>query len=71
MSGALDHARSRPGVQWVRLAVTEGNAAAEALYARCGFATFGVEPMAVAVDGGFVSKVHMWNALSAAPVVSG
>jgi RimJ/RimL family protein N-acetyltransferase len=55
----LDHARSRPSVKQVLLTVTEGNAAAVALYTRCGFVAWGVEPDAVAVDGAFVSKVHM------------
>ena len=57
---ALDCARSRPGVQVVQLTVTKGNAQAQALYARNGFVEFGVEPYAVAVGQGFVSKVHMW-----------
>ncbi|MEJ2654431.1 MAG: GNAT family N-acetyltransferase [Acidihalobacter sp.] len=68
VSAALEYARSRPGVRLVQLTVTEGNAAAEALYARCGFVAFGVEPMAMAVEGGFVSKVHMWSALAAEAV---
>ena len=37
----------------------EGNDAAQKLYARCGFETFGIEPFAVKVDGRFLSKVHM------------
>lgn len=45
----LDEARSRPEVRLLQLTVTEGNAGAEALYRRHGFASFGVEPMAVAV----------------------
>jgi RimJ/RimL family protein N-acetyltransferase len=57
---ALGHARSRPGVKVVQLTVTLGNAAAQALYERCGFVSFGVEPKAVAVHGAYVSKVHMW-----------
>jgi RimJ/RimL family protein N-acetyltransferase len=56
----LAGARARPGVRLVQLTVTEGNASAQALYESCGFTAFGVEPFAVAVDGGFVSKVHMW-----------
>ena len=55
----LTHARSRPGVRQVLLTVTQGNAAATGLYTRCGFVPWGVEPQAVAVDGGFVDKVHM------------
>lgn len=60
VAAALDCARSRPGVRLVQLTVTQGNAQAHALYARNGFVEFGVEPQAVAVDQGFVSKVHMW-----------
>ena len=60
---ALACARARPGVQLVQLTVTQGNDQAQALYARNGFAEFGVEPYAVAVEQGFVSKVHMWHKL--------
>lgn len=64
VEAALDAAREREGVRLVQLTVTEGNASAQALYERFGFVRFGLEPMAVAVDGGFVSKVHMWLRLS-------
>jgi RimJ/RimL family protein N-acetyltransferase len=57
---ALAQARLRPGVRQVLLTVTQGNAAAQALYERCGFVAFGMEPRAVAVGEGFVNKVHMW-----------
>jgi RimJ/RimL family protein N-acetyltransferase len=57
---ALEHARTRPGVVLVQLTVTQGNAGAHALYERCGFVPFGVEPLAVAVGPALVSKVHMW-----------
>jgi len=57
---ALTHARRRPGTRLVQLTVTQGNVIAEALYRRRGFVQFGLEPFAVAVDGGYVSKVHMW-----------
>jgi ribosomal protein S18 acetylase RimI-like enzyme len=60
---ALAHAAWREGVKLVQLSVTEGNAAARALYERCGFVAFGVEPFAVAVGGTFVSKLHMWRAV--------
>jgi ribosomal protein S18 acetylase RimI-like enzyme len=56
----LEHARKRPGVRLVQLTVTQGNAPAQALYERCGFVPFGVEPFAVALGADFVSKVHMW-----------
>ncbi|WP_345944802.1 GNAT family N-acetyltransferase [Variovorax sp. dw_954] len=64
VEAALDVARERAGVRLVQLTVTEGNASAQALYERFGFVSFGLEPMAVAVEGGFVSKVHMWLLLS-------
>ena len=64
VEAALAAAASRPGVLVVTLTVTEGNAAAIALYESCGFRTFGVEPMAIATPGGFKSKVHMWLALA-------
>lgn len=58
---ALDHAAARPGLALVQLTVSQGNAAAQALYERCGFVAFGVEPMAVRVGDGYVAKVHMWR----------
>jgi ribosomal protein S18 acetylase RimI-like enzyme len=57
---ALEHAKGRDGVKLVQLTVTHGNTAAQALYERCGFVQFGLEPFAVAVGDEFVSKVHMW-----------
>lgn len=58
---ALDQAASRPGLALVQLTVSQGNAAARALYERCGFVAFGVEPMAVRAGDGYVAKVHMWR----------
>ena len=60
---ALEHARSRAGVRLVQLTVTEGNRSARALYERCGFVAFGVEPLAIAVGDRFLGKVHMWCGL--------
>lgn len=60
VEAALAYARARPGVRVVQLTVTEGNHAAEDLYVRCGFQRFGVEPMAVSLDGAYLAKVHMW-----------
>ena len=59
----LEFARSRAGIKIVQLTVSQGNASAETLYRRCGFIEFGVEPFAVAVASGYVSKVHMWWAV--------
>jgi ribosomal protein S18 acetylase RimI-like enzyme len=61
VDAVLEEARGREGVKVVQLTVTHGNAAAQALYERCGFTTFGIEPMAVAVGPDYVSKVHMWR----------
>jgi ribosomal protein S18 acetylase RimI-like enzyme len=57
---ALEHARNRDGIKLVQLTVTDGNRAAQTLYANCGFEQFGLEPFAVAVGDEFVSKSHMW-----------
>ena len=59
----LDEARRRPVLRVVQLTVSEGNAAAEALYRRCGFVRYGAEPMATWVDGRFVTKLHLWRPL--------
>jgi GNAT superfamily N-acetyltransferase len=56
----LEFARRRAGITIVQMTVTQGSASAEALYRRCGFVEFGVEPFAVAVGSGHVSKLHMW-----------
>lgn len=63
VEAAVDCARARPGVRMLRLTVTEGNDGAEALYLGCGFIRFGREPMAVAVGGDFVTKLHLWRPL--------
>ena len=60
VDAVLQEARARPGVRIVQLTVTDGNAAAQVLYERCGFVSFGVEPFAVAVGDRYVAKVHMW-----------
>ncbi len=60
LQSVLAYAQSRPELLLVQLTVTEGNQGAQTLYERVGFKPFGIEPMAVAVDQHFVSKVHMW-----------
>lgn len=67
VEAVLDEARRRPVLRLVQLTVSEGNAPAEALYRRCGFETYGREPMATCVDGRFVTKLHLWRPLEAAP----
>lgn len=61
VEAALNLARARRGIVVVQLTVTEGNAAAESLYARCGFTRFGVEAMAMRDpdSGAYFAKVHM------------
>jgi RimJ/RimL family protein N-acetyltransferase len=60
VGAVLDEAVRQSSLRIVQLTVTEGNRPAQALYERCGFIPFGVEPNAIAVDGGYLSKVHMW-----------
>ena len=55
----LAEARRRDGLRQIALTVTEGNAAAEALYQCCGFSRFGLEPLAVLERGRFLNKIHM------------
>ncbi|NHZ61289.1 GNAT family N-acetyltransferase [Massilia genomosp. 1] len=64
LNAALDVAASRPHAKIIQLTVTEENAAARSLYQRLGFAVFGVEPYAIALDGRYLAKVHMWRALA-------
>ncbi|KPW34634.1 Acetyltransferase [Pseudomonas coronafaciens pv. atropurpurea] len=63
MNNVLAYATSQTQLLVVQLTVTQGNAGAQALYERMGFVQFGLEPLAVSVGGGFVSKVHMWKDL--------
>ena len=58
-------ARERDGINLVKLTVTEGNAAAQQLYERCGFVVFGIEPRAMFAEGEYRGKVHMWCDLRA------
>jgi RimJ/RimL family protein N-acetyltransferase len=63
VEAVLAQARSQSDLRQVVLTVTQGNTRAEALYARCGFQTFGMEPDAVAVGDVLLAKVHMWHKL--------
>lgn len=62
---AIGEARQRGGIRVLQLTVTAGNTRAQTLYERCGFSTFGVEPLAVAVGPELLAKVHMWCDLEA------
>jgi RimJ/RimL family protein N-acetyltransferase len=65
VGAVLDLARRRDGVRLVQLTVSDGNASAQALYERCGFIPFGLEPLAITSDDGYIAKVHMWTDLEA------
>jgi ribosomal protein S18 acetylase RimI-like enzyme len=52
-------ARQDPELTQIVLTVTDTNARATALYERAGFASFGVEPRAIRVDGVYYGKNHM------------
>jgi ribosomal protein S18 acetylase RimI-like enzyme len=52
-------ARARPELLQLDLTVTEGNAAAQALYASLGFTVYGVLPSAIRVEGRDYAKVQM------------
>ena len=60
----LEEAR-REGIELLVLTVTEGNAAASALYESAGFRSFGIEPRAIKVDGQAFGKNHMYLDLTA------
>lgn len=60
LAAAVEHARARGDVLLLTLTVTEGNEPALRLYRSAGFASFGVEPMAILTPAGFKGKVHMW-----------
>lgn len=55
----LDEARAG-GVELVVLTVTAGNREATALYEKCGFKSFGIEPDAIRVNNVSYGKQHMY-----------
>lgn len=59
LSAVLDAARTRGGIRAVDLRVSAENLAAVRLYERCGFSTYGVEPLAIRVGDFFLAKAHM------------
>ena len=63
MKAAIEAAAAKPGVQVLRLTVTEGNEAAIRLYQSVGFTTWGTEPLAIRTPSGFRGKVHMFMRL--------
>lgn len=64
VEAALDEARKQPRLKVIQLTVTAGNDAAFALYQRCGFIQYGLEPLAVRVGVEYFDKIHMWRELS-------
>ncbi len=63
MQALLARARALPGLAQLDLTVTAGQPRAQGLYARCGFAVWGVLPRAIRVAGHDHAKVHMVMAL--------
>ncbi|WP_348749012.1 GNAT family N-acetyltransferase [Pseudomonas rhodesiae] len=64
VEAALAEARRHPRLKVIQLTVTAGNTAAFALYQRCGFIQYGLEPLAVRVGEDYFDKIHMWRELS-------
>lgn len=64
VEAALAEARRHPRLKVIQLTVTAGNDAAFALYQRCGFIQYGLEPLAVRVGVDYFDKIHMWHELS-------
>nr|WP_314562498.1 GNAT family N-acetyltransferase [uncultured Pseudomonas sp.] len=63
VEAALAQARQQPRLKLIQLTVTAGNDAALALYQRCGFIQYGLEPLAVRVGEDYFDKIHMWREL--------
>jgi len=59
LEAALAHARTVPGVEWVRLSVSSAAPAARRLYERAGFRVWGSEPDALRVGGEALVEHHM------------
>lgn len=59
----LAEAAEYEDVRLVQLTVTAGNDSALALYQRCGFVQYGLEPLAVRVGDDYFDKIHMWYRL--------
>lgn len=59
LEAAVAFARKTEGVLQVHLEVSVGADAAETLYERAGFRTWGEEPRSMQVDGAFIGQRHM------------
>ncbi|AZE87842.1 GNAT family N-acetyltransferase [Pseudomonas orientalis] len=64
VEAALAQARQHPRLKLIQLTVTAGNDAALALYQRCGFIQYGLEPLAVRVGDEYFDKIHLWQELT-------
>lgn len=64
VEAALAEARRHPRLTLIQLTVTAGNDAALALYQRCGFIQYGLEPLAVRVGDEYFDKIHLWRELA-------
>jgi RimJ/RimL family protein N-acetyltransferase len=63
LQAAVAAATARPGIQVLRLTVTQGNESAIRLYQSTGFQAWGTEPCAIRTPSGLKGKVHMSLAL--------
>jgi len=59
LAHVIGEARLHSGLLQLVLTVTDGNAAATALYEKAGFRSFGIEPRAIGIDGKYYGKNHM------------
>lgn len=67
LEGLIGYARAQAELRQVILTVTEGNAAAQALYEQLGFRVYGAEPKAINPgDGSYRDEVLMWLNLQGA-----
>ena len=64
VEAAMVEARRHPRLKLIQLTVTAGNEAALALYQRCGFIQYGLEPLAVRVGDEYFDKIHLWRELT-------
>ena len=59
LSKAIDLAKSLPGLEQIELAVVTRNKQARNLYASLGFASYGIDPRALLVDGEYLDEERM------------
>ena len=59
LAEAVDLARALPGVEQIELCVVTRNKTARALYASLGFASCGIDPRALFVDGEYLDEERM------------